>query len=142
MFLRGYLGGELKRLVDGIAVTEDTYKQTKHILKSINGDNNRIIQWYLDYLENLEAYVSRTPETLNDAYIECYKEIDVDSYGRILAPKILRAFPEDICRRWLIHAKRQNTQEGNLSKLMEFLNEEVEGPLILKRYGKTLAYLW
>ena len=53
VLLRGYLEGEPKRLVDGIAVTGETYEQTKEILKSRYGDNHRIIQSHLDYRDNL-----------------------------------------------------------------------------------------
>jgi hypothetical protein len=44
VLLRGYLEGEPKRVVDGIAVNGDTYEQTKEILRSKYGDKNRIIQ--------------------------------------------------------------------------------------------------
>jgi hypothetical protein len=52
MFLRGYVEGEPKRLVDGIPLTADNYEQTKNILRSKYGDKNRIIEAHLDYLEN------------------------------------------------------------------------------------------
>ena len=41
-----------------------------------------------------------------------------------------RAFPPEFCRQLVVHAKLQGISEGNTSKLMEFLNEEVEGVLI------------
>lgn len=137
VFLRGYLEGEPKRLVDGIPVTADNYEQTKKILRSKYGDKNRIIQAHLDYLENLSPTLHDDPESLNTTYVECNRRIqalialgeDVDAYGRVLAPKILRAFPDALCCRWLIHSKRTNTEEGNLSALMTFLNEEVDGAL-------------
>jgi hypothetical protein len=50
VFLRGYLEGEPKRLVDGIAVTADTYEETKKILHSKYGDKSRIIQAHPDFL--------------------------------------------------------------------------------------------
>ena len=34
VFLRGYVQGEPKRLIDGIAVTEETYEQTKKIFQA------------------------------------------------------------------------------------------------------------
>ena len=40
--------------------------------------------------------------------------------------KILDAFPEDICRRWIIQVKQEGHSEGDV-KLMEFLGEEVHG---------------
>ncbi|GFT11043.1 uncharacterized protein NPIL_181141 [Nephila pilipes] len=48
-------------------------------------------------------------------------------YGRILAPKILRAFPHDICRNRVVYAKPENLAEGDITKLMKCLDEEVEG---------------
>ena len=76
-------------------------------------------------------------EALNTTYIECNRRIqalralgeDVKAYARVLAPKILRAFPNDICRSWIIQAKRECHSEGDVVKLMEFLGEEVDGAL-------------
>jgi hypothetical protein len=48
VFLRGYLEGEPKHLVDGIAVTAETYEETKRILHTKYGDKNRIVQAHLD----------------------------------------------------------------------------------------------
>ena len=150
VFLRGYLEGEPKRLVDGIPVIADTYEQTKKILRSKYGDKNRIIQAHLDYLENLSPALHDDPESLNTTYVECNRRIqalialgeDVDAYGRVLAPKILRAFPDALCRRWLIHSKRTNTAEGNLSALMTFLNEEADGALIASKiHGEVPSHL-
>ena len=57
----------------------------------------------------------------------------MDGYGRVLVPKHLRAFPPEFCHQWDVHAKRQGISEGNISKLMEFFNEEVEGALIAQK---------
>lgn len=99
VFLRGYLEGEPKRLVDGIAVTADTYEETKKILHLKYGDKPRIIQAHLDFLEHLQPVRLATPETPNHTYVACNRRIQAlravgestDGYGRILAPKILRA---------------------------------------------------
>ena len=53
VFLRGYLEGEPKMLVDGIAVTASAYEDTKKILLDRYGDKDRIIQTHLDYLEEV-----------------------------------------------------------------------------------------
>ena len=103
VFLRGYLEGEPKMLVDGIAVTANTYEETKKILLARYGDTSRIIQAHLDFLEGLPPSTSATPEELNTTVIECHRRIqalralgeDVDGYGRVLVPKILRAFPQN-----------------------------------------------
>ena len=63
---------------------------------------------------------------------------DVKAYGRVLVPKILRAFPDDICRRWIIQVKREGHSEGDVVKLMEFLDEEVHGALTAQKIrGET-----
>jgi hypothetical protein len=62
VFLRGYLEGEPKRLVDGIVVTANTYGETKKILLARYGDTNCIIQAHLDFLENLPPATSATPD--------------------------------------------------------------------------------
>ncbi|GFU20513.1 integrase catalytic domain-containing protein [Nephila pilipes] len=134
-FLRGYLDGEEKRLVDGINVTADTYTTKKDIIKSKYGNKDKIIQTHLDYLENLTPIKNPSPSALNELYIECKRRLraldalgeNTQLYGRILAPKILRAFPHDICRNWVEYAKRENLAEGHITKLMKFLDEEVEG---------------
>jgi len=132
---------EHKRLVDGIAVTADTYEETKKTLHLKYGDKSHIIQAHLSFLEHLQPVRSATPESLNHTYVECNRRIQtlraldesIDGYGRILAPKILRAFPEDICRRWLIRTKRENITESDITRLMEHLNNEVEGALTTKK---------
>ena len=141
VFLRGYLEGEPKNLVDGISITADTYDVTKKILLSKYGDKNRIVQAHIDFLENLTPARSATTESLNHTYVECNRRLqalralgeNVDNYGRILAPKILRAFPDDICRRWIIHTRRGNISEGDISGLMSFLSEEIDGALITQK---------
>ncbi|GFU46966.1 integrase catalytic domain-containing protein [Nephila pilipes] len=136
VFLRGYLDGEAKRLVDGISVIGDTYETTKKLLEEDKyGNKNRIIQSHLDYLENLKPVQDPSPMELNDLYIECNRTLqalnalgeNTEAYGRILAPKIIRAFPTEICCRWIIYAKREKLAEGNITRLMQFLAEEVEG---------------
>ena len=63
---------------------------------------------------------------------------DVKAYGTGLVPKILRAFPDDICRRWIIHVKREGHSEGDVVKLMEFLGEELHGALTAQKIrGET-----
>jgi hypothetical protein len=122
-------------------VTEETYEQTKKVLQARYGDKNRIIQTHLDYLEDLQPALSDSPEKLNSTYVECHRRIqalkalreNIVIYGRVLAPKLLRAFPPDICCRWLIHAKREGIPESSITKLMKYLNEEVDGALNTKK---------
>ena len=37
---------------------------------------------------------------------------DVNGYERLLIPKILHAFPSEICQRWIVHVKRQERQRS------------------------------
>jgi hypothetical protein len=150
VFLRGYLEGEPKMLVDGIAVTANTYEETKKILLARYGDPNRIIQAHLDFLEGLSPAKSATPDELNITFIECHRCIqalralgeDVNGYSWVLTPKILRAFLPEICQRWIVHVKRQGLSEGDNLKLMEFLGEEVDGVLTAQRIrGEPLDHL-
>jgi hypothetical protein len=58
---------------------------------------------------------------------------------------MLRAFPDDICRRWIVHAKREGLSEEDILSLLTFLGEEVDGALtahkirgeVTSRYGYT-----
>ncbi|GFU26455.1 integrase catalytic domain-containing protein [Nephila pilipes] len=83
---------------------------------------------------------------LNDLYIECNRRLqalnalgeNTEAYGRILAPKIIRAFPTEICCRWIIYAKREKLAEGNITRLMQFLAEEVEGSVEAQKIRGTL----
>jgi hypothetical protein len=140
VFLRRYLEGEPKMLVEGIAVTANTYEDTKRILVAKYGDPNRIIQAHLDFFFFFGKFASSTgchPEGMKFTYIECHRRIqtlralgeDVNRYGRVFAPKILRAFPSDICQRWIVYVKRLNLSEGDILKLLEFLGE-VDGALV------------
>jgi hypothetical protein len=63
---------------------------------------------------------------------------NVIGYGRVLAPNILCLFPDDNCRRWIIHVKHARDYEGGIVKLMEFPGEEVDGALTTQKIiGKT-----
>jgi hypothetical protein len=64
VILRGYLEGEPKILVDGIAVTATTCEETKEILQARYGDKNRIIQAHLDYLEETKPIRFPFPKAL------------------------------------------------------------------------------
>jgi hypothetical protein len=110
-------------LVDGIAVTANTYEETKRNLLARYGDMNQIIQAHLDFLESLPPARSATPDELNITFIECHHVQalqalgeDVNGYGRVLIPKILCAFPPEICQRWIVHVKRQGLSEGDRSR--------------------------
>jgi hypothetical protein len=136
-------------LVDGIAVTANTYDETKRIMLARYGDTNRIIQGHLDFLEGLPPARPATPEELNTTFIECHRRVkalralgeDVKGYGRVLTPKILRAFPPEICQRWIYHVKRHGHSEGDILRLMEFLSEEVDGALTRQKIrGETLDH--
>ena len=92
VFLRGYLEGEPKMLVDGIAVTASADEDTKKILRDRYGDKDRIIQGHLDYLEEVTPIRSASAEALNTTYIECNRHIqalreDVKAYVRALDTK-------------------------------------------------------
>jgi len=53
-------------------------------------------------------------------------------------PKILRTFPDDICRRWVIQVKLKGHSAGDVIKLMEFLGEEVDGAVTAQKIrGQT-----
>ena len=129
-------------LVYCIVVTASAYEDTKKILHDRYGDQNRIKQ---AHLEEVTPIRFASAEALNTTYIECNRRIqalrslgeDVRPYGRVLVPTILRAFPDHICRRWIIQVKRGHS-EGDVIKLMEFLGEEVDGALTAQKIrGET-----
>jgi hypothetical protein len=69
--LRGSLEGQPKLLVEGIPVSASTYEDTKRILHARYGDQNRIIQAHLDYLEDITPITTATHEALTTTFIEC-----------------------------------------------------------------------
>ncbi|GFS77635.1 integrase catalytic domain-containing protein [Nephila pilipes] len=119
----GYLDREAKRLVDEINITADTYTITKDILKSKYGNKDKILQTHLDYLENLTPIKNPSPSALNELYIDCYRRLraldalgeNTQLYGSILAPKILRAFPHEICHNWFAYDELENLAEGDIT---------------------------
>ncbi|GFY78416.1 integrase catalytic domain-containing protein [Trichonephila inaurata madagascariensis] len=104
VFLRGYLDAEAKRLVDGISITADTYTMTKEVLISKYGNKGKIIQAHLANLENSTPIKDPSPSALNEMYIDFNRRLQAldalgektHSCGRILAPKILGAFTQEI----------------------------------------------
>ena len=108
-------------LVDGIAVTTSAYEDTKILDRY--GDKNSIIHAHLDYLEEVTPIRFASAEALNTTYIECNSSIqalralgeDVKAYGRVLVPKILRVFPDDICDAGSSRRKESVTMKETLS---------------------------
>jgi len=135
-------------LVEGIAVVADTYEETKRILLARYGDKNRVIHAHLDYLENMRPIQYPNSDALNTAFIESHRGIqalralreDVIGQGRVTAPKILHSFPYDLCRRCIVHAKREGLSEGDILSLMTFLGEEVDrAPTTHKISGEAIS---
>jgi len=63
---------------------------------------------------------------------------DVKARGRVSVPKILHAFPDNICRRWIIQVKREGHSEGEVVTLMQFLGEKIDGALTAQKFlGET-----
>ena len=124
-------------LVEGIAVVADTYEETQRILLARYSDTNRMIQAQLDNLENGRPIQFPIADAKKTTFIDCNRRIqalralgeDVNGYGRISAPKILCVFTYDLCRRRIVHAKRDALSEWDILSLMTFLAEEVDGAL-------------
>ena len=121
--------------MDRIAVTASTYEETKKIILARYGNPKRIIQAHLNFLEGLPPVTSASPDELNSKFIECHRRTqalralreDVNGYGRVLTPKILRPFPSYMFHRRFVHVKRQGLSERDVLIVMEFLGEEVTG---------------
>ena len=72
-------------LVEGTAVTANTYEKTKRILLARYGDTNRIIQAHLDFLEGLPPAKFATPDELNTTFIECHHRVQaLRTLGKML----------------------------------------------------------
>jgi len=60
----------------------------------------------------------------------------------VFIPKILRAFPPEICKWLIVHVKRLGLSEGHILKLIELLGEEVDAVLTAQKIrGETLDHL-
>ena len=93
----------------------------------------------MDYLDDVKPIQYVTPEALNSTYIDCNRRIqalcalgDVNGYG---SPRTENSscFSDDICRRWIVHAKREGISEGEILQLMAFLGEKVDGTLTTRK---------
>ncbi|GFU12880.1 integrase catalytic domain-containing protein [Nephila pilipes] len=123
-----------KKRVPPIIIDESM--NTPELLKELSEKTGN--KTHLGYLENLTPIKNPSPSALSDLYIDCNRELraldalgeNTQLYGRILASKILRAFPHDICRNWVVFSKRENLAEGDITKLMKLLAEEVEGAVV------------
>jgi len=99
-------------LVDGIAVTANTYEETKKFLSARYGYTIRIIQAHLVFSRTY--LLQNLPRQTNTTFIECNRSVqplwalgeNVYGYGKLLIPKILLAFPPEDCQRWIVHVKR------------------------------------
>ncbi|GFU33158.1 integrase catalytic domain-containing protein [Nephila pilipes] len=87
---------------------------------------------------------------LNDLYIECNRSLqglnalgkNTEANGRILVPKNIRAFPQEIHCRWITYAKSEKLAEGNITRLMQFLAEEVVGSVEAQKTDSKITLSW
>ena len=75
-------------LVGEIAVTANTYEETKRILPQRYLDLNRIIQAHLEFLDSLPPAKSATTDALNTTFIECHPRVQaLRALGEMLTVK-------------------------------------------------------
>ena len=136
MYFFGVTWKEIRSCLWTVSPRQDPLMKTiKRILHARYGDRNRMIQAHLNYLEEIKPIRFVSLEKLNGTFIEC--SAPIAGYARVLASKKLLVFPDDVCRRWIIHVKRMKLSEEDILQLMKFLGEEVEGVLVTQKIRGT-----
>jgi len=75
-------------LVGEIAVTANTYEETKRILPQRYLDLNRIIQAHLEFLDSLPPAKSASSDELTTNFIECHPRVQaLRTLGEMLTVK-------------------------------------------------------
>ena len=104
-YLKGLLGGEAEKCVEGISLTGDNYKEALGLLKERFGNSQLIVASHMSKLLKLEKVkVGRNVKELRnlfdqlESHVRSLSTIGVESqhYGPLLIPIVLERLPDDI----------------------------------------------
>jgi hypothetical protein len=131
-YLNGYLKGEAKACIRGLALTGANYPTACDLLKKRYGRKERIVFAHLQALLSIPVPpgTGKAEElwSLMDE-LQCHVHsleamgVDGEQYGVVLTPILLSRLPEQIRMEW---AREGEGREGDLVWLLDFLRREIE----------------
>ena len=129
-YLKGYLGGEAAKCIDGVALTEDNYVKALNLLEERYGNKQLIIMSHVHKLLKLERVTGRNVQEVRSLYdqIEGHVrslgslDIKADQYGPMLLPIILERLPEDIK---LYISRKLGNENWKIEEFLQTLKEEI-----------------
>ena len=131
-YLRSLLQGSALDAISGLTLTATNYQEAVDILNKRFGNKQRIVSKHMDALLNVDPVMSNhNLKALQQLYdtIELHvcglKSLGVsaDSYGSLLSSVLLNKLPQEIR---LIVSRKAGSDDWQLDKLMELLEEEVQ----------------
>ena len=131
-YLRGYLGGEAEKCIDGMSLTNANYVQALNLLKERYGNKQLVISSHMDDLVRLERLSS---SRVNVSEVrKLYDKIEghlrslvalgknSDEFGDVLIPVILDKLPNDIR---LEISRKLGQDNWEINVFMKLLSDEI-----------------
>ena len=136
LYLKNYLIGEAKCLLDGLSITNENYDAAMDILKNKYGNKDVLISYHVIKLINLKKVNEEDSDSLESLYNNIIKHIrqleslgvTPDMYSVFLVPIILSKLTAKIIQEWL------RTRREGIHKLMSFIHKELSA----KKYSNQL----
>ena len=133
-YLRSYLGGIAFSAIDGLAVSNDNYKDAVEVLKSRFGSKQVIISSFMNTLMKLPVVKSaddtkslRYLYDKTEAVVRSLKGIGTDpsSYGIFVTPVLMAKLPEEF-RLQISRKLKENEDTWDLEEILELFGKEVQ----------------
>ena len=130
-YLHSLLEGPAADAVSGLSLTTANYAEAIAILKKRFGNRQQVVSKHMYLLLELEGVTSlREFKRLRHLYdqveghVRSLKSLGItpESYGSLLSPILMKKLPQELC---IIVSKRVGTENWNLDKIMEIMEEEI-----------------
>ena len=128
-YLKTYLIGQAKQLIDGLTITDGNYKYALEILEETYGNKEVLINNHVSKLISLTKYDENDNSSLRNLYNKINKHvreleslgITADMYSVFLVPIVLSKLNEHLIHEWT------KTKMKGIQNLIKFLKRELEG---------------
>lgn len=131
-YLKSYLTKDAANAIGGLSITDENYEKAIKILDSRFGRKDLIVDKHMSVLLHLAPCLnSKDIAALRKVYDSCELQInslkgldiDINSFGTLLFPVLIRALPNDIV---LLFTREHGSEKNKITDLLEFLKKEVE----------------
>ena len=142
-YLTGLLRGEGARAISGLALTNSNYTKALELLKSRFGQNQALINSYMDALVKMQSPTCDVKKLGHffdscESYIRGLEALDIktESYGNLLVPIVLKKPPEEIRRLLLRSNEHAGSSLTELRVALRSILIDVARPLGLRYFAE------